>query len=115
MPGEHAKNAQSSHSSQWFDAFTSVQIFEPTGTVTDAEPPVATILPFSTCTQWLFPGVDWRKPCGHDLHVKAPLNGLNLPGGQAIHEMEPMPDVYVPDKHGSRSLSTPAQVNPGSH
>ena len=49
VPGVHARKGAQSSQSQ-FGTVTFAQIFEPTGTVTDAEPPVATILPFSTRT-----------------------------------------------------------------
>ena len=85
-------------------------ILDPFGTMTEEDPPLATIDPGLTKSHFDCYGSGCKYPVGHLLHLTLPCLSENLPGEQGMQEMEPVLLVYVPFKHGVCDALTPAQV-----
>ena len=64
VPSTHAVKGAQSWQSQ-FGSSTLEQMRDPTGTMTEALPPLATMAPLGTGLQFGFPGSDCRYPWGH--------------------------------------------------
>ena len=100
-------------------------IFEPTGTTTEAEPPVATISPAGTASHAAWPGVFWYKPGAHSLHLddlEFPFSPEYLPGEQSLHSAllaTPFADEYFPAGQFLQEISALLPVSllylPGPH
>jgi hypothetical protein len=77
-------------------------IFEPCGTTTEAEPPVATISPAGTASHAAWPGVFWYKPGAQSIHLddlEFPSSPEYFPGEQSLHSAllaTPLADEYFP-------------------
>ena len=100
VPAGHAVNPDSVVAS----------ILDPSGTTTEADPPLATIDPASTAEHFDCSGSGCKYPVGHLSHLTLPCLSENLPGEQGMQEMEPVLLVYVPFKHGVCDALAPAQV-----
>ena len=85
-------------------------ILDPSGTINEEDPPLATIDPGLTKSHFDCSGSGCKYPVGHLSHLTLPCLSENLPGEQGMQEMEPVLLVYVPFKHGVCDALTPAQV-----
>ena len=85
-------------------------IFDPRGTTTEEDPPLATIDPASTGAHFACSGSGCKYPTGHSSHSTLFSWLENLPGEQGMQETEPVLLVYVPFEHGVRDSFAPAQV-----
>ena len=90
-------------------------ILDPSGTMTEEDPPLATIDPALTGSHFDCSGSGCKYPVGHSLHPTLPSLLENLPGEQGIQETEPVLLVYVPFEQGVRGAFAPAQVYPRWH
>ena len=87
-------------------------ILDPSGTMTEEDPPLATIDPASTGLHFDCSGSGCKYPVGHSLHSTLPFLLEILPGEQGMQETEPVLLVYVPFEQGVRDAFAPAQVYP---
>ena len=87
-------------------------IFDPCGTTTEDDPPLATIDPGLTESHFDCSGSGCKYPIGHLSHSTLCSLLENVPGEQGIHETEPVLLVYVPFEQGVRDAFAPAQVYP---
>jgi len=85
-------------------------ILDPSGTINEEDPPLATIDPGLTKSHFDCSGSGCKYPVGHLSHLTLPCLSENLPGAQGMQEMEPVLLVYVPFKHGVCDALAPAQV-----
>jgi hypothetical protein len=85
-------------------------ILDPCGTMTEEDPPLATIEPASTGVHSGCSGSGCKYPMGHLSHSTLPSLLENLPGEQGMQEMEPVLLVYVPFEQGVCDAYSPAQV-----
>ena len=90
-------------------------ILDPSGTITEEDPPLATIDPGSTGAHFDCFGSGCKYPEGHASHSALAALLANLPGEQGMQETEPVLLVYVPVGQGVRDALAPAQVYPRSH
>ena len=75
-------------------------ILDPSGTTTEADPPLATIDPASTGEHFDCSGSGCKYPEGHASHLVLASLLANVPGEQGMQETEPVLLVYVPFAHG---------------
>ena len=87
-------------------------ILDPSGTMTEEDPPLATIEPASTRIHVDCFGSGCKYPLGHSSHSTPPLFLEILPGEQGMQETEPVLLVYVPFEQGIRGAFAPAQMYP---
>ena len=87
-------------------------IFDPRGTTTEEDPPLATIDPALTGSHLDCSGSGCKYPEGHSSHLTLPSFLEILPGEQGMQETEPVLLVYVPFEQGVRGALAPAQVYP---
>ena len=87
-------------------------ILDPSGTITEEDPPLATIDPALTGSHVDCFGSGCKYPEGHAPHLALAFLLANLPGEQGMQETEPMLLVYVPVKQGDLDAFAPAQVYP---
>ena len=84
-------------------------ILDPSGTMTEEDPPLATIDPGSTRSHVDCSGSGCKYHVGHSSHSTLPFLLENLPGAQGMQEMEPVLLVYVPFAQGCCVESSPKQ------
>ena len=87
-------------------------ILDPFGTMTEEDPPLATIDPALTGSHFDCSGSGCKYPEGHSSHSTLPSWLANAPGEQGMQETEPVLLVYVPFGQGIWGLFLPAQVYP---
>ena len=87
-------------------------ILDPFGTMTEEDPPLATIDPALTGSHFDCSGSGCKYPLGHSSHLVLASLLENLPGEQGMQETEPVLLVYVPFEQGVRGAFAPAQVYP---
>ena len=87
-------------------------ILDPCGTMTEEDPPLATIDPASTGSHFDCFGSGCKYPVGHSTHSTLFSWLEKVPGEQGMQETEPCFLVYVPFEQGDRGTSLPAQVYP---
>jgi len=104
LPAGHAVNPDGAVAS----------IFEPSGTITEEDPPLATIAPGLTGVHSCFSGSGCKYPEGHLSHSTLPFLLENVPGEQGMQETERVLLVYVPFEQGICGAFVPAQVYPRS-
>ena len=102
VPAGHAVNPDGANAS----------ILEPSGTITEEDPPLATIDPALTGVHFDCSGSGCKNPIGHSSHSTLASLLENLPGEQGMQEMDPVLLVYVPFEQGDRGALVPAQVYP---
>ena len=90
-------------------------ILDPFGTMTEEDPPLATIDPALTGSHFDCSGSGCKYPEGHASHLVLASLLENLPGEQGMQETEPVLLVYVPFEQGVRGAFAPAQVYPRWH
>ena len=100
VPAGHALNPEGAVAS----------ILDPIGTMTEEDPPLATIDPGSTGSHFDCSGSGCKYPMGHSSHSTLPCLPEILPGAQGMQEMEPVLLVYVPFGQGVWDALAPAQV-----
>ena len=84
-------------------------ILDPSGTTTEADPPLATIDPAFTGSHVDCSGSGCKYPAGHLSHLTLPSLLANVPGEQGMQETEPVLLVYVPVEQGCCVDSSPRQ------
>ena len=90
-------------------------ILDPFGTTTDEERPLATTCPGFTLLQLACFGSGCKYPKGHWSHLTFPSVLENVPGGQGMHETEPLLVVYDPGVHVVALAAPPKQKWPVLH
>ena len=105
VPTGHAVNPDGANAS----------ILDPCGTITEEDPPLATIDPGLTGSHFDCSGSGCKNPVGHSPHSTFPSLLEILPGEQGMQETEPVLLVYVPFEQGVRDAFAPAQVYPRWH
>jgi len=75
-------------------------IFDPCGTMTEEDPPLATIEPAATGIHVDCSGSGCKYPEGHSSHSMLPVSLENLPGEHGMQETEPVLLVYMPVEQG---------------
>ena len=85
-------------------------IFDPAGTINEADPPSATMEPGLTGVHLDCCGFDCNCPGGQCVHCRLPSVLENLPGEQGTQETEPVLLVYVPVGHSVFGEAAPAHV-----
>ena len=74
-------------------------ILDPSGTMTEADPPLATIDPGLTGIHFDCSGSGCKYPVGHSSHLVLASLLENLPGEQGMQETEPFSFMYWPALH----------------